>query len=84
MTRELKKMGISVTELPDGMIIEGGKPKGAVLESYGDHRIAMALAVAGLAAEGETIIRDAECAAVTYPAFFEAFRALGADFTLEN
>ena len=84
MTRELQKMGIKITELPDGMIIEGGKPKGAVLESYGDHRIAMALAVAGLAAEGETIIRGAECAAVTYPAFFKAFKALGADFTLEN
>ena len=84
MTKELRKMGVTVTELPDGMIIEGGKPKGAVLESYGDHRIAMALAVAGLAAEGETVIRGAECAAVTYPAFFDAFKAMGADFTLEE
>ena len=83
MTKELQKMGIRITELPDGMIIEGGKPKGAVLESYGDHRIAMALAVAGLAAEGETVIHNAECAAVTYPAFFDAFRAMGAKFSLE-
>ena len=75
-------MGVNVTELPDGMIIEGGTPSGAVLESYGDHRIAMALAVAGLAARGKTVIRDAECAAVTYPAFFDAFRALGADFSI--
>ena len=83
MTKELRKMGVAVEELPDGMIIEGGSPKGAVLESYGDHRIAMALAAAGLAAEGETIIHNAECAAVTYPAFFDAFRAMGADFRLE-
>lgn len=83
MTKELRKMNIEVTELPDGMVIRGGTPQGAVLESYGDHRIAMALAVAGLAASGETVVRDAECAAVTYPAFFDAFKALGADFTLE-
>ena len=84
MTAELRKMGVSVEELEDGMVITGGKLKGcADLQSYKDHRIAMALAVAGLAASGETVVRNAECAAVTYPAFFDAFKALGADFTLE-
>jgi 3-phosphoshikimate 1-carboxyvinyltransferase len=79
MTRELRKMGIDVHELPDGMIIQGGKLRGAELESYDDHRIAMALTVAALAADGESIINDAESAAVTYPDFISDFKALGAD-----
>jgi 3-phosphoshikimate 1-carboxyvinyltransferase len=80
MTRELAKMGAGVEELPDGMVIRGGKLHGAEVESYGDHRIAMALAVAGLTAEGETVINDAECASVTYPAFIKDFSRLGASF----
>ena len=79
MACELAKMGIKVAELPDGMIIEGSKLSGAELDSYDDHRIAMALTVAGLAAEGDTIINDAECVSVTYPDFIEDFIALGAD-----
>ena len=81
MTRELARMGADVRELPDGMVIAGSRLHGADVESYGDHRIAMALAVAGLGAEGETIIHDAGCAAVTYPAFVEDFTRLGAAFT---
>ncbi|MCK4983190.1 MAG: 3-phosphoshikimate 1-carboxyvinyltransferase, partial [Victivallaceae bacterium] len=79
MTRELRKMGIDVRELPDGMIIEGGMLRGAELESYDDHRIVMALTVAALAADGESIINDAESAAVTYPDFISDFKALGAN-----
>jgi len=83
MREELTKMGGNITELPDGMVIRGGKLHGAEVESHGDHRIAMSLAVAGLAADGETVINGAECIAVTYPGFVDDFRALGADFTLE-
>lgn len=79
MTRELRKMGADVEELSDGMVIKGGKLTGTEVESYGDHRIAMAMAVAALAAEGETIIRGAEAATVTYPGFLEDFRGIGAD-----
>ncbi|MFA6714836.1 MAG: 3-phosphoshikimate 1-carboxyvinyltransferase [Victivallaceae bacterium] len=79
MTRELGKMGIEVEELPDGMVIRGGKLRGAELESYDDHRIVMALTVAALAAEGESVINKAESAAVTYPGFISDFKALGAD-----
>ena len=84
MARELTKMGVALEELPDGLVIHGtGKVKGSTeLESHGDHRIVMSLAVAALAAEGKSVIRDAECAGVTYPGFFETFRSLGADFTL--
>lgn len=81
MTRELAKMGADVEELPDGMVIRGGKLHGAEVESYGDHRIAMALAIAGLTADGETVINDAECASVTYPAFVKDFTRLGADYS---
>jgi 3-phosphoshikimate 1-carboxyvinyltransferase len=68
----LRRMGARVEERPDGFTIEGGGPlKGAAVRSHGDHRIAMALAVAALAAEGETEIEDAECAAVSFPGFYE-------------
>lgn len=80
MTRELRRMGVRIEEHPDGMTILGGMLNGAAVNSYKDHRIAMALAIAGLAAEGETIIRNAECVAVTYPKFIEDFNKLGAGF----
>ena len=84
MAQELTKMGVALEEHPDGLVIHGtGKVKGcAELESHGDHRIVMSLAVAALGAEGKSVIRDAECAGVTYPGFFETFHSLGADFTL--
>jgi len=75
----LRRMGASVEEFPDGMRVAGrsaGKLKGATIEPHGDHRIAMALAVAALGAEGETTIRDAECAGVSFPEFFEVLDRL--------
>lgn len=78
MTSELKKMGVRVEELQDGMIIHGGQVRGAEVEGHGDHRIVMALAVAGLAADGETVINGAESANVTYPGFVDDFLSLGA------
>ena len=68
----LRKMGAEVEERPDGMRIPGGQHlHGADLDSFGDHRIAMAFAVAALRAEGETTIRGADAAGVSYPTFFE-------------
>ncbi len=70
MATELRKMGVHVRELPGGMEITGGtKLSGALCESHGDHRIAMSLAVAGLAAEGKTTIRDAEWIETSFPGF---------------
>jgi 3-phosphoshikimate 1-carboxyvinyltransferase len=80
MTCELRKMGADVEELPDGMVIRSSKLHGAEVESHHDHRIAMALAIAGLNAEGLTIVKHAESAAVTYPEFIEDFQRLGAKF----
>jgi 3-phosphoshikimate 1-carboxyvinyltransferase len=74
---ELHKMGAEVEPAPDGMLIAGGgELHGAAVESYGDHRLAMALAVAALAAEGETRIADAASADVSYPTFWEHIRRL--------
>lgn len=67
----LKRMGAAVEEFPDGFKIEKSNLKGARIESYGDHRIAMAFAVAALLARGETNIKGAECAAVSFPEFFQ-------------
>ncbi len=73
----LRKMGAEVEERPDGMRIPGGQHlHGAELDSFGDHRIAMAFAVAALRAEGETTIRGADAAGVSYPAFFEELEAV--------
>jgi 3-phosphoshikimate 1-carboxyvinyltransferase len=68
----LRLMGAQVEEREDGLKIPGGQAlHGAELDSYGDHRIAMAFAVAALRANGETLIRGAESAAISYPAFFQ-------------
>ena len=66
----LRLMGVTVTEHPDGMEIEGGaKLQGATLPCYGDHRIAMAFLVAGMFAEGTTTLEGTECIATSYPGF---------------
>lgn len=69
---ELRKLGAAIEELPDGFIVHGPtRLKGAAVWSHGDHRLAMALAVAGLLAEGETHIQDMACAADSFPGFVE-------------
>ncbi|MCI5779633.1 MAG: 3-phosphoshikimate 1-carboxyvinyltransferase [Lentisphaeria bacterium] len=79
MTAELRKMGAEIEELADGMVIRGaGRLHGAEVQSHADHRIAMALAVAALGADGETVIRDGGACGVTYPGFAADFRRLGA------
>ena len=71
MAEGLRRMGASVDERPDGISVDGRRAlHGATVDSNGDHRIAMALAVAGLAATGPTRIEDADCVAVSYPEFF--------------
>lgn len=73
LAENLRRMGAQVDELPDGLRVAGrsaGRLHGAEIEPHGDHRMAMAFAIAALGAEGETTIRDAECAGVSYPEFF--------------
>jgi 3-phosphoshikimate 1-carboxyvinyltransferase len=65
-------MGVEVVELEDGLEIYGGAPLiGARVKSYGDHRIAMAFAIAGMFADNETVIEDTDCIATSYPRFAE-------------
>jgi 3-phosphoshikimate 1-carboxyvinyltransferase len=70
MASELRKMGADVTELSDGMDITGRDSlSGALCESHGDHRVAMSVAVAGLAAKGDTIVRDTGWIETSFPGF---------------
>lgn len=73
----LRKLGAEVEEREDGLKIPGGQSlQGTELDSFGDHRIAMAFAVAALRAQGETLIQGAESASISYPAFFETLQEL--------
>jgi len=72
---ELKKMGIAAQETADGLRITGGQPRGAIIDTYQDHRIAMSFAVAGLKAPG-TVIQDPDCVAKSFPEFWEFFAKL--------
>jgi 3-phosphoshikimate 1-carboxyvinyltransferase len=77
MASELGKMGVKIEEYPDGIGITGTAAlKGAEVESHGDHRIAMATAVAALAAEGTTTIYGSSAVDISFPTFFEALRRL--------
>src|SRR5437588_1874176 len=70
IAHNLRAMGAQVIELNDGLEIQGGAPlRGARVASFGDHRIAMAFAIAGMFAEGETIVQDVECVRESYPGF---------------
>ena len=77
LAANLAAMGAQVEEREDGLKIAGGQSlRGAELESFGDHRIAMAFSIAALGAQGETLIRGSECAAISYPEFFSVLETL--------
>jgi 3-phosphoshikimate 1-carboxyvinyltransferase len=78
----LEKMGVNITEEEDSLIINGSRPSGAVIDSFNDHRIAMAFSILG-AAVGDTVIDGAECVAKTYPDFWETFHNLGGEVKLD-
>jgi 3-phosphoshikimate 1-carboxyvinyltransferase len=77
VTRNLQAMGAQVEQTEDGWRIPGGQRlHGADIESYDDHRIAMAFAIAALKAEGSTVIRNPECVGISYPGFFDDLERL--------
>jgi len=77
MTTELRKMGVPVKEFEDGVEIKGPcELKSAEVYSYNDHRIAMALSIAGLIAEGETVIKDSDCVDISFPHFYNLLERL--------
>jgi 3-phosphoshikimate 1-carboxyvinyltransferase len=69
LEQELGQLGVGVETRPDGLVVRGGHPRGATTKSHGDHRVALAAAVAGLAAEGETTVRGWPAVAISYPRF---------------
>ena len=83
MARELRKLGARVEELEDGMVVHESPLQGAEVDGHGDHRVVMALAVAGCAIPGETVVRGAEAAAVTFPEFAECMQKVGAKLFVE-
>lgn len=76
----LNRMGARIQAHPDGFVVEGPTPlRGGPVESHHDHRLAMALTVAGLVAEGKTAVQDADCIADSFPGFEDVLQSLGAD-----
>jgi len=87
LTELLRAFGVQASARPDGLVIEGQaeRPlKAARVASGGDHRVAMTAAVLGLVADGETVIDDVDCLAVSFPRFVGTLRALGADIEVER
>lgn len=79
MCRELARLGVAVEEFDDGAVIDGGRVSGGEVDSHGDHRVAMSLAVLALAAEGPVAIDNAEWIRTSYPGFVDDMTALGAE-----
>ncbi|MHC4353663.1 MAG: 3-phosphoshikimate 1-carboxyvinyltransferase [Planctomycetota bacterium] len=84
MAQELKKMDVEVEELADGLIIEGGRPKPAVLHGWADHRIVMALSLAGLNLDSRSSIGTAEAISVTFPDYVGLMRNIGANMEVTD
>jgi 3-phosphoshikimate 1-carboxyvinyltransferase len=77
LASQLGRLGARVTERPDGLEIRGGgRLRGAAVSSGGDHRVAMALVVAGLLADGDTVVEDTDCIATSFPGFLDAVNAV--------
>jgi len=79
----LGMMGIKVEEEANRLTIVGAKPRGSVIDTKGDHRIAMAFSILGLVA-GETIIDDAECVSKTYPEFWDTLKSIGGEVKIDG
>ena len=83
MNKELSKMGAKIKELDDGLIITQSKLKNAEVYSHNDHRIAMALTLAGLNIEGKTVINSAEAVSITFPTFSKLIKKCGGNIELQ-
>jgi 3-phosphoshikimate 1-carboxyvinyltransferase len=82
---QLQRLGIPIAEAPDGFAVEGPvRIQGGAASSHGDHRLGMALAVAGLAATGPVRVEEADCIADSFPGFVETMQFLGASMTWES
>lgn len=80
LAAELRLLGVKIEEYADGFAIHGGAISGGTVESHGDHRLAMSLAVAGLVSKSAVIVKDAQCTSESFPGFVDTINKLGADF----
>ena len=81
ITTELNKLGADVSELSEGLVINGtSKLRGGIVESWDDHRIAMALAIASIKCTGPVVIKNSHAVSKSYPGFFQDFRSVGGKF----
>jgi 3-phosphoshikimate 1-carboxyvinyltransferase len=78
MAKELRKLSVEVEELPDGLVIHGGRPRPATVHGWGDHRIVMAMVLAGLLLDGPLTVDTAEAMSVTFPDYVKLMQSLGA------
>jgi 3-phosphoshikimate 1-carboxyvinyltransferase len=79
MAAGLRALGIDVEESDDGAVVHGGRFRGGIVESRGDHRIAMALAVAATIAAAPVTVRDVDAVDTSFPGFADCLRSLGVD-----
>jgi 3-phosphoshikimate 1-carboxyvinyltransferase len=79
MEQELTQLGVGVETRADALLVRGGRPRTGLLKSHGDHRVAMAGAVAAVALEGETTVRGWQAVGISYPGFVEDLVALGGE-----
>jgi 3-phosphoshikimate 1-carboxyvinyltransferase len=84
MAAELTKLGATIRELPDGLEIEPSKLHGGKVEGHDDHRIVMAMSLAGLLTDEPVVVHGAEAAAVTFPTYIDLMRQIGAKMRIEN
>jgi 3-phosphoshikimate 1-carboxyvinyltransferase len=83
MADGMRRLGIEVDESPDGAVVHGGSFKGGTVESYGDHRIAMSLALAGTIADGEVVVEDVAAVDTSFPGFATCMASIGVDIRVE-
>jgi 3-phosphoshikimate 1-carboxyvinyltransferase len=84
MAKELRKLSVRVEELPDGLVIQGGRPQPATVHGWADHRIVMAMALAGLALDGPLTVDTAEAMSVTFPDYVRLMQSLGAQMEIAD
>lgn len=75
--QNLKAVGVEVKKMHDGLIVKGGKIKGGIVDSFGDHRMALAFSLLGLVAENDVIVKNAEVVSVSFPNYFEVIKKIG-------
>ncbi len=84
MAEGMRRLGITVDESPDGAVVHGGHFNGGSVDSFGDHRVAMSLAIAGTVADGEVVVRDVDAVETSFPGFAACMASIGADILVEE